>query len=92
MSIKEKISELFQEDLINALADELSDCEQAQAIADQVIATIKSKWAGNTIYIPANKKTDEKAAIKAAFNGTNHYKICKQFGISRSKLYRIINQ
>lgn len=92
MSIKEKISELFQEDLINALADELRDSEQAQAIVDQVISTIKNKWAGNTIYIPANKKTDEKAAIKAAFNGNNHYKICKQFGISRSKLYRIINQ
>lgn len=46
----------------------------------------------NTVYFPCLGNTEQRyAAIKADFNGRNHTEVCKKHGISRSTLYRAVN-
>ena len=44
------------------------------------------------IYVPAMDKSVRDAAIRAKFNGQNAAECCREFGISRTSLYRIVGR
>ena len=63
----------------------------AAMIAAAVVAGLRKRAGGQSIYIPT--PTDFKtrdAQIRAEFNGTNRAEVCRKHSISRSRLYQIV--
>ncbi|WP_454752163.1 Mor transcription activator family protein [Cupriavidus necator] len=47
---------------------------------------------GQEVYIPAPDRRERDEAIRAAFNGRNRDEVCRQFGISKTTFYEVINR
>lgn len=63
----------------------------ASQMAADVIEGLQEWYPADTVYIPARSKRERNQAIRAAFNGRNHDAVMRQFHISRTTLYAILN-
>lgn len=62
-------------------------------IVDRCIDQVCKEFGGDKLYIPL-RPIDKKLrnqAIKEEFDGTNLYKICRKYNLSRSSVYGILN-
>jgi len=53
---------------------------------------MKAAFGGDCLYIPKTDKQKRNAEIKKMFNGVNYNEVCAEIGISKSTLYRILNE
>lgn len=63
----------------------------AADMAAAILRGLQNLHGGSDLYIPAPDKTARNAAIRATFKGTNADAICREHGISRARLYQIVN-
>lgn len=64
----------------------------AADIAAAILRGLQNLHGARELYIPAPDKTARNASIRAKFNGTNHQAVMREFGISRTTLYRIAGE
>lgn len=90
----------MSEDIYQQIQHEIKQATNAFGISESVsndistaITTRLQRLLGkNTVYFPCLGNSEQRyAAIKADFNGRNHTEVCKKHGISRSTLYRALN-
>lgn len=62
----------------------------AARIAQKLVHRFRLRHGARRIYVPAVDKTERDAAIRKKFNGQNAADCCREFGISRSRLYEIV--
>ncbi|MGZ8915830.1 MAG: Mor transcription activator family protein [Methylobacter sp.] len=63
----------------------------AQDFARSMVDRIKNAHAG-PVYIPKPDKSRRNERIRRTFNGVNHDIVCREFGISKATLYRVVGQ
>jgi Mor family transcriptional regulator len=76
----------FTEDLRDGCG--LTETEATQ-LALKLVHRFRLRHGARRIYVPAVDKTERDAAIRRDFKGTNAAELCRQYGISRSRLYQI---
>ena len=65
--------------------------EFAALIAAALVAGWRKRAGRQSIYIPSPADhAGRNEQIKRKFNGTNRAEVCKEYGISRSRLYQIV--
>lgn len=64
----------------------------AAQIASAILRGMSRRFGAQRIYIPAVDRSARDAEIYGRFNGTNAAALCAEFGISRARLYEIVNQ
>jgi Mor family transcriptional regulator len=68
-------------------------CEQEAArLAALLVQSLRLRHGARRIYIPGVDKSERDAAIRQRFNGLNAAACCREFNISRSRLYEIAGQ
>ena len=68
---------------------------QAEPLTLDIIETIRSRFSGETIYIPTTKTFDRAQRDKASlaeFDGGNRLAIARRYGLSLVRIYQIINR
>ncbi|MDM0011978.1 hypothetical protein QTH87_05935 [Variovorax sp. J22P168] len=87
----------LEHDLVEILREErgLADPAAFELAAD-LVRGIRKRWGGmrlgtRGLYIPAPSKTERNEAIRRAYDGTNGPRVMREHGISRSSLFRIVN-
>jgi Mor family transcriptional regulator len=65
--------------------------DNARDFAQSMVDRIKNAHAG-PVYIPKSDKSQRNEQIRRLFNGVNHDAVCREFGISRATLYRVVGQ
>lgn len=65
---------------------------QAGDMARKLVDRFRLRHGARRIYVPAMDKSVRDAAIRAKFNGQNAADCCREFGISRTSLYRIVGR
>ena len=68
---------------------------QAEPLTLDIIETIRSRFSGETIYIPTTKTFDRAQrdkAILAELDGGNRRAIARRYGLSLVRIYQIINR
>ena len=69
--------------------------KRAREAAESVAGAIRSAFAGSICYFPMPSKTLNRSrdnAIYDRFNGVNHVALCKEYGLTRRRLYQIITE
>jgi DNA invertase Pin-like site-specific DNA recombinase len=84
------LDQLHQDVLMTAVAFGMPEPE-ARAFAATLIDRIRTNHAGE-VYIRAPDKQKRNERIRQLFNGVNHDRVCREFGISKATLYRIIKE
>jgi len=64
----------------------------ASDVAAAFVRGLCALHGGRELYIPAEDKSERNAAVRAAFNGRNAEAVMREYGISRTTLYRIVGQ
>jgi len=64
----------------------------AGEMARKLVDRFRLRHGARRIYVPAMDKTVRDAAIRSKFNGQNAAECCREFGISRTSLYRIVGR
>ena len=64
--------------------------DQKDCLQDKLENALRHELGGQRVYVNKNKRV-EPAEVKAAFNGRNVGEIQQRFGISRSRIYEILN-
>jgi Mor family transcriptional regulator len=62
---------------------------EATQLALKLVHRFRLRHGARRIYVPAVDKTERDAAIRRDFKGTNAAELCRQHGISRTRLYEI---
>lgn len=65
---------------------------QAGLMARQLVDRLRLRHGAQRIYIPGVDKAERDHAIRHKFNGQNASECCREFGISRSRLYQIVGR
>lgn len=92
---REESSALFlQREMQDIITSEIGlKPEFASLIANALVAGWRKRAGSQRIYIPSPVDHAERnAQIRRRFNGTNRVEICKEFNISRTRLYEIVGQ
>ena len=63
---------------------------EAADMAQSVEESLRRDYAGQRPYVPAVTRAERNRQIRAAFDGRNGEAVCRQFGISKSTLRRIV--
>lgn len=64
----------------------------ASKIAEATLKSLQHRRGGRRSYIPSPGSQDRHAAIREAFRGDNAQEVCRDHGVSRSTLYRVIGK
>lgn len=64
----------------------------ASAHASAILRGLCESLGGREVYIPAPNRSERNAAIRCEFNGTNVEEVCLKHGISRARVYQIVNE
>jgi Mor family transcriptional regulator len=93
MSVDEDKATTIRNDITRAVreATGLHEC-YASSLGAAILERLQTRWGGDRIYVPQVDRPARDAAIREAFTGRNHDEVCRQFGISRRTLYRILTQ
>lgn len=62
---------------------------EASRVATELVRRLRLRHGARQIYVPAVDKRERDEAIRRAFKGTNAGELCREHGISRSRLYQI---
>lgn len=61
-------------------------------IAEALVRGWRKRCGTQRIYIPAEPRNESRdTQIRREFNGTNRVEVCRKYGISRARLYQIVN-
>lgn len=60
--------------------------------AQELVDGMRQTYGGKNIHIPAPDKTRRDAAIFAQYNGTNTAEILRTYGISRTRMFDILDE
>lgn len=66
-----------------------------QALALDITEAIRKTFSGCVLYIPVGyglTRRQRNAAIRRAFNGRNHARLAKEFGMTARTIYKIVAQ
>ena len=95
---KERVAELLA-DLVDKVAEELQqkgiDKTTAEEIGNSVARRIASEWGGCNLYIPRGLLwgIDERdLEIFDKFDGSNHFELAKEYGLSVQWIYRLVER
>ena len=64
----------------------------AAELAQMITAWIQSRYGARRVYVHARSRQERDRAVVAAFNGQNRDQVCRDFGISETTLYRILDR
>jgi len=64
---------------------------QAREFAATLVDKLRANHAGE-VRIPVPDKQQRNKRIRRLFNGVNHDMVCREFGISKATLYRVVGQ
>ena len=67
------------------------EAEFADDLCDQIDEALRAEYGGQKVYVGAKTAVDP-LAVKKMFNGHNIEDVKREFGISRSHIYRLINE
>ena len=67
------------------------EAEFADDLCDQIDEALRAEYGGQKVYVGAKTAVDP-MAVKRMFNGHNIEEVKREFGISRSHIYRLINE
>lgn len=94
----ERVAELLA-DLVSKVADELKQKgitpETAEEIGNSVAKRIAREWGGCNLYIPRGLLwgIDERdLEIFEKFDGSNHFELAKEYGLSVQWIYQLVNR
>lgn len=76
-----------------AILDEVAkalDAAVRDVTAEALMAGVQAVWGGTRQYIPVAGRESRDDAIRAAFNGTNHQELARQFDLSLRRIYEIL--
>ena len=65
---------------------------QAGSMAKVVVDEMRLQNPAQRLYLPAPDRSVRDAAIRAKFNGQNAAECCREFKISRTRLYEIVGR
>jgi hypothetical protein len=65
---------------------------QAHDVARKLVERLRLRHGARRIYIPGVDKSQRDAAIRAQFNGRNAGDVCREFNISRARLYQLVRR
>ena len=72
-----------------------SDCHiqgpLADIISDGLTRGLRNRWGGREVYIPAEDKTERNRRIREAWRGNNASELMVRFCVSKTTLYRVLN-
>lgn len=69
------------------------DDSQAQKAADNVADDLAENWGGQFITVPKDinyRSAKRRQAIVEAFDGSNHFELAAEFGLSVNYIYKIL--
>jgi Mor family transcriptional regulator len=75
--------------ILDQVAKDL-DIAVDQVTAEALMAGVQKVWGGTRQYIPVAGRESRDDAIRAAFNGTNHQELARQFDLSLRRIYEIL--
>ncbi|WP_042886363.1 Mor transcription activator family protein [Cupriavidus necator] len=79
--------------LTTIVREEITPLEHlARPIIEGLERGLRRLLGGQEVYIPAPDRRERDEAIRAAFNGRNRDEVCRQFGISKTTFYEVINR
>ena len=64
----------------------------ASKVAEAALRKLQERRGGRRSYLPTVGPQDRHEAIRTAFRGNNHDEVCREHGVSRATLYRVINK
>lgn len=64
----------------------------ASKVAEATLRKLQERRGGRRSYIPTASNRDRHEAIRGAFRGDNHEEVCRDHGVSRATLYRVIGK
>ena len=95
---KERVAELLA-DLVDKVADELQqkgiDKTTAEEVGNNVAKRVARDWGGCNLYIPRGLLwgIDERdLEIFDKFDGSNHFELAKEYGLSVQWIYRLVER
>src|SRR5512139_1485034 len=79
---------------LKAIASEGLALDEALAtqVAYVILGGMRERIGGRRVYVPAPDRTKRDCEIRQAFNGRNALDVARQFGVSRSTVYRICSE
>ena len=64
-----------------------------ELMVDQLFRALRRRFGGQDLYIPVEDVAMLRhARIVSLFNGRNHHEVCREVGISRATLYRMLKR
>ncbi|MDK2124159.1 Mor transcription activator family protein [Parachitinimonas caeni] len=81
---------LLQQAMTDVLRHSLPSSVPVNQLAAVVVEQMCRQMGGEAWYIPAPDRAPRDAAIRRDFNGRNRDALCRQYGLSRSRFYEII--
>lgn len=88
----------LQNEITTILRERIGYHEQfAVPIAEAIVNGLAARRGGDVLYVPTCSRkprqlADRNAAIRAEFNGRNRKELCAKYGISKPRLYQIVNE
>ena len=68
----------------------------ASRLAEAIMNGLRTRYGGEAIYIPKGLSLRDRAArdrdIRARYNGRNMLELCRETGLTRSQIYRILGR
>jgi Mor family transcriptional regulator len=64
----------------------------ADLVSDAVFEGLRERWGGREIYVPAEDIAERNRRIRACWRGNNAAEVMARFSVSRSTLYRVLNE
>ncbi len=85
--------QLLEAEFTNILRDRIGlNHRFAAEWAQELVDGMRQTYGGKNIHIPAPDKTRRDAAIFAQYNGTNTAEILRTYGISRTRMFDILEE
>jgi Mor family transcriptional regulator len=77
------------------VVDEEIDIDVAYSLSRAVVERVRKAWGGQKIYVPVGTAIDveiRRREIVRRWNGTNTRELCRELGISESRLRQLYEQ
>jgi Mor family transcriptional regulator len=90
---QDRAADLLHSEITAAVREEVGMNEAfASQIAGAIVRGLSRRLGAQRIYIPAPDRSTRDADIYDRFIGSNARELCAEYGISRSRLYEVVNR